>query len=329
MPVAGLASLRGESQRGRDTGSMMSIETPDDVTCVRQESPDRSRRSLYRQAILIAVVGNVLLTAGKAVVAWQAGSSAVLSDAANSLSDVFYSLLMAVGLYLAQQPADETHPQGHSRFEPLVSLLIAIAMGVAGFTAVRAGVRRFRSGGAAVAPTWPTVVLLSGASIKVVMFKLVSGLAKQASSPALRASARDNLVDVLGSLAAWLGVLGSNLLHPLLDPIAGLAVALWILRAMWEILSENVGYLTGRAAPPEVVADITAAASTVPGVLNVHQVIADYVGPELRVDMHVDVNGELTLREAHAIAEQVERRVEGLSTVDLAFVHVEPAHPLS
>lgn len=308
---------------------MMSTETPDDVTCVRQESSDRSRRSLYRRAILIAVGGNVLLTAGKAVVAWQSGSSAVLSDAANSLSDVFYSLLMAVGLYLAQQPADETHPQGHSRFEPLVSLLIAIAMGVAGFTAVREGVRRFRSGGAAVAPTWPTVVLLLGASGKVVMFKLVGDLAKQASSPALRASARDNLVDVLASLAAWLGVLGSNVLHPLLDPIAGLVVALWIFRTMWEILAENVGYLTGRGAPPEVVAEIVTSASAVPGVLNVHQVIADYVGPELRVDMHIDVNGDLTLREAHAIAERVGERVEGLSTVDLAFVHVEPAHPPS
>ncbi len=92
----------------------------------------------------------------------------------------------------------------------------------------------------------------------------------------------------------------------------------------WEILSENVGYLTGRGAPPEVVADIVSAASSVPGVLNVHQVIADHVGPELRVDMHVDVDGEMTLHEAHAIAERVEAQVETLSTVDLAFVHVEP-----
>jgi cation diffusion facilitator family transporter len=272
------------------------------------------------------VAGNVLLSVAKSLVAWWTGSSAVLSDAANSLSDVLYSLLMAAGLYLAQQPADETHPQGHSRFEPLVSLLIAIAMGAAGFTAVQEGVQRFRTGGAAVPPTWPTVVLLSGALVKVVMFRLVSNLGERASSPALRASARDNLVDVLASLAAWLGVLGSNLLHPLLDPVAGLTVALWIGRGIWEILSENVGYLTGRAAPSEVVADIAAAASAVPGVLNVHQVIADYVGPELRVDMHVDVDGDLTLREAHAIAERVERRVEGLSSVDLAFVHVEPVH---
>jgi divalent metal cation (Fe/Co/Zn/Cd) transporter len=90
-------------------------------------------------------------------------------------------------------------------------------------------------------------------------------------------------------------------------------------------LYENVGYLTGRGAPPEVMADIVAAASAVPGVVNVHQVIADYVGPALRVDMHIDVDGGMTLYEAHAIAERVQGQVESLSSVDLAFVHVEPA----
>jgi cation diffusion facilitator family transporter len=303
---------------------MIEETTPHKMEQVRRESLDRLRRSLYRRATLIAIVGNVLLAVAKGLVAWRTGSSAVLSDAANSLSDTFYSLLMAVGLQVAQRPADETHPQGHSRFEPLVSLLIAVAMGVAGYSAVREGIGRFRTGGAPVALGWPTIVLLASVLAKAVMYKLVVGLARRASSPALRASARDNLADVLASLAAWLGVLGSNVVHPLLDPIAGVGVALWIFRAMWEILSENVGYLTGRAASPEVTADIVDAASAVRGVLNVHQVIADHVGPELRVDMHIDVDGEMTLSEAHAIAERVEREVESLSSVDLAFVHVEP-----
>jgi cation diffusion facilitator family transporter len=248
----------------------------------------------------------------------------VLSDAANSLSDTLYSLLMAVGLSVAQQPADESHPQGHSRFEPLVSLLISIAMAAAGLTAIREGVRRFLAGAVAIAPGWPTVVLLFSASVKVVMYVLVKDVGQEAGSPAIRASARDNLADVLTSLAALLGVLGSRFVHPLLDPVAGVLVALWIFRATWEILHENLGYLTGRGAPPEVTADIVEAASSVPGVLDVHQVIADHVGPNLRVDMHIDVDGEMTLRQAHAIADQVETIVEALPGVGLAFVHAEP-----
>ncbi|MEA3376330.1 MAG: cation diffusion facilitator family transporter [Chloroflexota bacterium] len=294
------------------------------MTSVRPESHDEGRQRLYRRAILVTVAGNVLLAAAKGGVAWVSGSSAVLSDAANSLSDTLYSFFLALGLHVARQPADEGHPQGHRRFEPLVSLLIAAVMGVVAYFATREGIQRFLRGGTAIPLGWPLAVLLGSALVKVVMYRLVLEAGQQAESPAILASARDNLADVLASAAALLGVLGSNFVHPLLDPLAGVVVALWILRAMWEIAHENLGYLTGRGASPEVTAEIVEAASSVPGVLNVHQVIADHVGPELRVDIHIDVDGGITLREAHAIGEQVEAQVEALPSVDLAFVHVEP-----
>jgi cation diffusion facilitator family transporter len=291
---------------------------------VRQEALDAGRRMLYRRAILITLLGNAVLAAVKGAVAWLSGSSAVLSDAVNSLSDVLYSLLLAVGLYLAQRPADESHPQGHSRFEPLVGLVVAIAMGVAGVVAVREGVLRFLAGATAIEPGWPTAALAGSGLVKVAMFLLVGRIGRSAQSPAIRACARDNLSDVLTSAAALVGVWGSSVLHPLLDPVAGVAVALWIFRSLWGILSENLGYLTGRGAVPELTEQIVAAASEVPGVLGVHQVIADYVGPQLRVDMHIDVDGKIELCQAHAIADQVQEHVESLSAVDLAFVHVEP-----
>ncbi len=298
----------------------------EEVKSVRRESRDQLKQRLYRRAILVAVIGNFVLAVGKGGVAWVSGSSAVLSDAANSLSDTLYSLFMALGLHVARQPADQSHPQGHSRFEPLVSLLIAVVMGVAGYGAVREAIERFRTGAVAIPLGWPIAILAGSFLVKVVMYRLVLDAGEKAESPAIRASARDNLADVLASSAALIGVLGSNFVHPLLDPLAGVVVALWILRAVWEIVRENLGYLTGRGAPLEVTEGIIEAASSVPGVLDVHQVIADYVGPELRVDMHIDVDGDITLREAHAIGEQVEARVEALPAVDLAFVHVEPDH---
>ena len=303
---------------------MATERPPKEVKSVRSESPDQVRQRLYRRAILVAVLGNMGLAVAKGGAAWISGSSAVLSDAANSLSDTLYSLFMALGLYLARQPADPSHPQGHSRFEPLVSLLIAAVMGVAGYAAIREAIRRVRTGASAIPLGWPVAVLVGSVLVKIVMYRLVLDAARKANSPAIRASARDNLADVVTSSAALLGVLGSNLIHPLLDPLAGVLVALWILRAIWEIAHENLGYLTGRGASPEVTAEIVEAASSVSGVLDVHQVIADHVGPELRIDMHIDVDGEMTLREAHAIGEEVEARVEALPKVDQAFVHVEP-----
>jgi cation diffusion facilitator family transporter len=300
-----------------------------DLQCVRRELPDPYRQHLYRRAILIAIAGNALLAAAKGVVTWLSGSSAVFSDAANSLSDTLYSLLMAVGLYLAQRPADESHPQGHSRFEPLVSLFITAMMALAGFAAIRGGVQRFLSGAVAIEPGWPMAALAGSALVKVAMFLLVGRIGKRADSPAIRASARDNLADVLTSAAALLGVWGSRFVHPLFDPVAGVVVSLWIFRSTWEILRENLGYLTGRGAQPGLTAQIAAVASTVPGVRGVHQVIADHVGPRLRVDMHIDVDSTMTLHRAHAIADQVQARVEALPAVDLAFVHAEPSRFLA
>jgi cation diffusion facilitator family transporter len=304
----------------------MTVDTlSHELRSVRHEPPDPLRRRLYRRAILIGLIGNSLLAAAKGAVAWLSGSSALLSDAANSLSDMLYSILMALGLYVAHQPPDETHPQGHSRFEPLVGLLIGLAMAIAGITAISEGARRFLSGAAPIELGWPTAALTVSSLVKIVMFWSVRDLGRCADSPAICASARDNLSDVLSSLAAMMGVLGSRFVHPLLDPAAGVLVALWIFRGVWEILRENLGYLTGRGAPPEVTASILRVASSVPGVVNVHQVIADYVGPRLRVDMHIDVDGGIPLRDAHAIGEQVAERIEALPEVALAFVHVEPA----
>jgi cation diffusion facilitator family transporter len=279
---------------------------------------------LYRRAVFIAIGGNVLLAIAKGFLAWFSGSSAVFSDAANSLSDTLYSLLMGGGLYLAQRPADESHPQGHGRFEPLVSLFIAAAMGAAGITAVWQSIERFLEGGEAVGPGWPAVVLVGSMFVKVGMYVLVRRVGEEAESPAIQASARDNLGDILTSAAALMGVWVARAIDPVFDPLAGLVVGLWIFRATWEIVGENLGYLTGRGASAELSEWIAEVALGVAGVEGVHRVIAEYVGPQLRVDMHLNVNGETSLERAHAIGEAVREEVERLSAVDLVFVHVEP-----
>ena len=291
---------------------------------VRIESENRERQALYRKAIGIAVVGNILLAAAKGVLAWATGSSALFADAANSLSDTLYSVMMGGGLYLAQRPPDETHPQGHSRVEPLVSLFIAGMMATAGATALIQSIRRFLAGELAIQPGWPTVVLVLGMLIKVGMYVWSNRVGSQARSPAILASARDNLADILTSFAALLGVWGSNFIHPFLDPAAGVLVALWIFRATWEIAAENLGYLTGRGADAALIEHIVQATSSIDGVEDVHRVIADYVGPMLRVDMRIRVMGTITLEHAHEISEQVNQVVEMLPDVDVAYVHVEP-----
>ncbi|MCE1252918.1 MAG: cation diffusion facilitator family transporter, partial [Anaerolineae bacterium] len=198
---------------------------------IRELPPgDHRQKNLYRNALTITLVGNILLAACKAVAAYLSGSVALYADAANSISDVLYSIMVVIGLYIAQQPPDISHPQGHSRFEPLMGLVISLSMAYAGYEALSASYERFTSGGMAIDAGLPTVVLLLSAAVKAGMFASISQISRSLHSPTLEAAAQDNLSDVLTSSAAFVGTIGSAFIHPLLDPLAGFLVALWIFR---------------------------------------------------------------------------------------------------
>ncbi|HSJ56299.1 MAG TPA: cation diffusion facilitator family transporter [Anaerolineae bacterium] len=299
------------------------------IHSIRPPHIDPQRLSLYRRAIWIALLGNGVLALLKGVAAWLSGSTAVLATAVDSFTDLVYTLFMAWGLWHSQQPADESHPQGHTRIEPLVSAIIALMMGIAGLEVVRRSTSRLLGEPATFSWGMPAAILIGSALIKVIMYLMVRRVARSARSPAIAASAQDNLTDVISSGTALAGVLIAGWLHPLADPLAGLAVSIWIFRNAATILVENLGYLTGRAAEPELLERICAAARGVEGVMDVHQVVADYVGPQVRADLHVDVDGRTPFLVAHEISDAVRDAVEALNEVDLAYVHVEPAelHP--
>jgi cation diffusion facilitator family transporter len=296
---------------------------------VRPSQIDPVRLRLYQRAIWIAVLGNVALVLAKGAAAWLSGSTALLATAVDSASDLVYTLFMAWGLSRSQRPADESHPQGHARIEPVVGAVIALMMGLAGLEVVRRAIDGLRGEPATFAWGLPAAILIGSGLVKVIMYLVVRRLGQEACSPAIMASAQDNLADVISAGTALAGVLAASWFHPLADPLAALAVSVWIFRNAAGILVENLGYLTGRAAAPELVERIYAAARNVEGVVGVHRVIADYVGPQVRAELHVEVDGDITFHDAHRISNTVRNEVEALDEVDLAFVHLEPVqlHP--
>ena len=291
---------------------------------VRETKPQKDQNRLYRNAILITLGGNILLASSKAIVAAISGSAAIYADAANSISDVVYSLLMVAGLWMAMQPPDLSHPQGHARFEPVVGLIVTASMAFAGFEAARNAFMRYSAGGESIALDLPTLILVVSALIKAGMFVVISRIAKKLVSPTLSTTAKDNLSDVLTSLAAFVGVLASNWIHPLADPIAGFLVALWIFRQAFLAGRDNIGFLTGKSASKEELQEFITAAEEIPGVIRVHHMMSDYGDPRLMLDLHINVDGNKTLNEVHRISDEVIKRLEEFPGVDRAYVHVEP-----
>lgn len=290
----------------------------------RDYKPNPERERAYRTALIITLAANILLAVGKGIASYFSGSIALYADAANSISDVVYSLALVVALYMVFKPPDLSHPQGHARFEPLVGLVVALMIGIAGYEAMRSSIGRFIAGGARIEPGLPTLVLLASAAVKTGMFFIIKRLAKRAESPALRASARDNLSDVLTSVAAFIGIWGSNFIHPLLDPVAGFLVSLWIFRAAFEAGRENFGYLMGAGADDDLRQKIIATANGVEGNHTVHHMVSEYVGPKLAIDMHINLPGDASLDEVHELSDRITAALEHLPEVDRAYVHVEP-----
>ena len=292
---------------------------------VRDYQPAQQTRKSYVKAFYITIIGNLLLVAVKAVVASLTGSAALYAETANSASDVVYSLLMVFGLWISQKPPDHSHPQGHSRFEPLVGLLVTFSMAFAGYQAASTSILKLLAGGIAVKPGLPTLVLAMTAITKGVMYYAILQLSQKTQSPALHATAQDNLTDVMTSSAAFLGILGSYYVSPLLDPIAGLLVSAWIFKAVIGLILENIKYITGGSADKDVVEQILHITNSVPGVLRVHELVTEYVGPRLVVEMHVNVRGDLPLTEAHRINDEIVNRVlHNVQDVDRVYVHLEP-----
>lgn len=291
----------------------------------RKYQPDPERTRAFKNALIITLAGNILLAVAKGLVAYFSDSIALYADAANSLSDVIYSVAVAVGLYISLKPPDLTHPQGHSRFEPLVGLVVAMMMGIAGYEALRSSIERFLTGGSIIQPGLPSVILLASAGVKAGMFFVIRKIAQSTNSPSLRATARDHISDVLTSAAAFIGIIGSTFFHPLLDPAAGLLVSLWIFKSAYEAGSENLRYLTGAGAGEILREKIIETASNVAGVQNVHHMMSEYVGPKLVVDLHINLPGDISLEKVHAIEDEVITVLESLDDVDRAYVHVEPS----
>ncbi len=283
------------------------------------------RRRAVRRVGGVVFAANLALVAAKAAVWWTTGSIAVGSEAVNSLADVAYSLVVLGGLYLTTQPPDFEHPHGHERIEPFVSLFVAVGVLAAGAAVIWSASTSLLAGTYGRSAGLAGVVVLAGTAVgKYALYYYCLDVAERYHSPAIRATALDNRNDILTAGAALAGVLGSAAGYPILDPVAALVVALGILYTGYEIVRDNVNYLVGAAPPEDLREEILDRALAHPTVEGAHDVVAHYVGPEVDVSLHVEVEGEMSLYEAHDIETEIIESVREIPEVDDVFVHVDP-----
>jgi len=277
----------------------------------------------YR-ATLLNVFGNTALFALKLTAGLLSGSIALISDSINSLNDIAASIATFICVRISGKQADEGHPFGHSRAEPIAGLIIAVLAGILGFEVIRVSVERLLDSSTPEVDLFTLVVPVVTIASKGAMGWHFRKVGRRFNSPALMATAVDAYMDVFVAIAVLIGVVGVWFGYPVLDPLAGLAVSVWIIYAGYSIGVENIDYLMGKAPPKALMEDIRTAATAVEGVRAINTVRAHYVGSYIHVEVHIEVDKDLSTAASHAIGKAVERAVESLESIDKSFVHIDP-----
>ena len=274
----------------------------------------------------IGIGTNVLLCLFKLAAGLLAHSAAMVSDAVHSASDVFSGLIVMLGLRVAARDADEEHPYGHERFECVAALVLAAVLAV---TALFIGLSAFRRlsdpGEAQIPGALALIAAVVSIAVKEALFQYTRRVAKRVGSPALMAGAWHHRSDALSSVGALAGIGGAMLGFPAADAAASLVICVFIGKAALDIFLEAIRGMVDRSADSETEEAIRRSALAVPGVQGVDLLHTRSFGSRVYVEIEIRADGNLSLFEAHAIAENVHSRVEAaFPQVKHITVHVNP-----
>jgi cation diffusion facilitator family transporter len=273
---------------------------------------------------------NVVLTASKFAAGIAGHSHALIADAVESTADIFSSLILWRGISVAAEPADPEHPYGHGKAEPLAAACVSIMLFLAAI-AVMAGAARdiFHP---REKPVAFTLVILIGAVIaKELLFRFVSREAGSLHSIALNTDAWHHRADAITSIIAGIGIALTLFGGPpfaFADDAAALIAGGIIAWNGLSLVRPALNELMDAAPGRDVVAEIRAAAGGVAGVNTVEKCIVRKMGFQYLVDMHVEVDPQITVQQGHDIAHQVKDTVRAKVPAVLdVLVHIEPSVP--
>ena len=296
------------------------------ATRAMQHTLPAERTTQIRHVLIVVLVLNVLVAGAKLGYGWYSGSVAMSADGVQSLLDGFANVIGLIGIAIASRPPDRDHHYGHERYETLASLAIAVLMTIGVVEIVESAIVRWRTGEQPEVTTMSFVVLLVTMAINGGVSIWERAQARKWSSDLLAADARHTASDVLVSLTVIGGLIGELIGLEGADSAVSLLVAATIAWAAWGIIRDASRVLTDASTTDPVV--LMRAVLTSDGVVTAHNLRARTSGGRTWVDVHVTVDPEMSVRDAHDVATGVEGSLRSAVGSDTqVIVHVEPAEP--
>ncbi len=278
----------------------------------------------------VGIVANGALAVLKCATGLIGHSFALVADGIESLSDVVSSSIVYWGLRVAIKPPDEDHPFGHGKAEPVAAVMVGVALIVAGLAIAGESIVLIRTPHP-LPKSYTLWVLLSVVAIKAVLSRYVLGVSRKIESLALRGDAWHHFSDAITSSFAFIGISVALITHnPMADDWAALCAAPIIIFGGWRQLMRPMAELLDTAPAPDLKQRVRQAARSQPEVIGLEKCFVRKVGFRYYVDLHVVVSGDLSVREGHRIAHDVENRIlADVSQISAVIVHIEPEEELT
>ncbi len=291
---------------------------------------NKSAIRIINKVAIVTIIVNLVLAVGKFLAGIFGNSTAMISDAVHSSSDVLSTLIVLIGARIAVKNEDRDHNYGHDKFESIASILLAMllfatALGL-GYSGIKDIISATKDNGEYVKPT---LVALITAIVSIVvkegMYWYTIFYAKKLDSQALKADAWHHRSDAFSSIAGFVGILGAMLGVYVLEGIATILIALLIVKVSYDIVKIVIRQLTDHAAPDNLVSKIYKTINDDEDVKNVDLLKTRISGSIIYVEAEIAVDSSLNIVEAHDIAQRVHDKIESTyEEVRHIVIHVNP-----
>ena len=300
-------------------------------TRLQQETAPERKEANEHLAIRVSretIIGNVSLSALKLLAGFVGHSAAMISDAVHSLSDVFCTFIVIIGVKIANKTADGDHPYGHERFECVAALILSVILCVVGIGIGYGGARTILDGnqGAIVVPG---LLALAAAVVSIVtkeaMYWYTRAAAKKINSGALMAEAWHHRSDALSSVGSFAGILGARLGFPLLDPAACIIICIFIVKVAVDIFRDAIDKMIDKTCDEETVELIRGIILEQEHVQGIDLLQTRLFGDKIYVDVEIRMDGDMPLHLSHDVAHTVHDAIETrVALIKHCMVHVNP-----
>ena len=295
------------------------------------ESKNSREKEIFRVTLVGSIV-NLLLLIFKFVAGIMGRSAAMVADAVHSLSDFVTDIIVIVFVKISGKPEDDNHRYGHGKYETLATAMIGVALFVVGIgLLVNGATKIYGVINGAILPA-PSMIALIAAVVSIVakelLYRYTVRAGKKLNSQAVIANAWHHRSDAFSSIGTVIGIGGAIFLGErwrILDPIAAVAISGFILKVAIDLIKPCLDELLERSLPADTERKIMDIIESFPEISSPHHLRTRRIGSHIAIEVHVRLDGKMSLEEAHAVVTMVERRLKDEFGPDTHIgIHMEP-----